>query len=711
MADEINERVLTVDQRRKRSMAMRRNKEKLLRARERAKGRQAPDKNIKQRAYKLARELARKKVAGDRGANYANMSDSEKIQMDKLLDTPEKIKMIKKMAERLIPKVRRMEQDRLQSFMKGHQLKNLGQKEGNHHMKEDLNSLFNEYFAGGVPGRGALGGPAQNSNKMIGKDKDDKKDNGSPIKQYEPFNGKKEAKIKEALDRKSEKSGIDFDVLAEVFVRGIEAYPDNCKVTLEQYAFARVNSFINQGKTYFNEDADLQEACASTAKVKKLEKEVDELEAAHKSPSAHKKSLKNEDTDLQELSKKTLTSYLQKTKNGTGKDFPNPLSFRKSMEAQGIAKAKLGKKPKRSSVPDVKVMAGGKKSVKEDTDLQEAEVKNHYYVTYNSMEKGHKLLHPKKKPFTSMLDAKRHIEKIAPGHPERRSVGRIHTVNVATGRITSITNYDGERAGYPSTPGIGDSKELHQLKETFDMEDFKKKMAKDKETREKYSGYYQTPKGSGNIMGHDHDKPEHVIIRVNKSTGVRSKNNDEYEDHSVHPKDLKVYKDGKWSPIKEEKMKGKDPCWKNYKMVGKKMKNGKEVPNCVPESVTPVEGEGSSARKQIQTVPRATDNRKTTGRSTHQQEVLKKVVEQKLGNVTADPKKRLTGTDSLVSTYKADTPFAEDANSSDRKPVVVPSFTRRNDDGSTVTIPAKTVLRKSNRKILGSGNPHDGKSE
>ena len=27
----------------------------------------------------------------------------------------------------------------------------------------------------------------------------------------------------------------------------------------------------------------------------------------------------------------------------------------------------------------------------------------------------------------------------------------------------------------------------------------------------------------------------------------------------------------------------KDPCWKGYEMVGKKNKNGKEVPNCVPK--------------------------------------------------------------------------------------------------------------------------------
>jgi hypothetical protein len=31
-----------------------------------------------------------------------------------------------------------------------------------------------------------------------------------------------------------------------------------------------------------------------------------------------------------------------------------------------------------------------------------------------------------------------------------------------------------------------------------------------------------------------------------------------------------------------EAKKKSDPCWKNYKMVGTKKKNGKTVPNCVP---------------------------------------------------------------------------------------------------------------------------------
>ena len=38
-----------------------------------------------------------------------------------------------------------------------------------------------------------------------------------------------------------------------------------------------------------------------------------------------------------------------------------------------------------------------------------------------------------------------------------------------------------------------------------------------------------------------------------------------------------------------KKMKGEDPCWDDYKMIGTKMKNGKQVPNCVPKEETEIE--------------------------------------------------------------------------------------------------------------------------
>lgn len=41
----------------------------------------------------------------------------------------------------------------------------------------------------------------------------------------------------------------------------------------------------------------------------------------------------------------------------------------------------------------------------------------------------------------------------------------------------------------------------------------------------------------------------------------------------------KVYK---YNEFISEKKKD-DPCWKSYKQVGMKKKNGKEVPNCVPD--------------------------------------------------------------------------------------------------------------------------------
>ena len=34
-----------------------------------------------------------------------------------------------------------------------------------------------------------------------------------------------------------------------------------------------------------------------------------------------------------------------------------------------------------------------------------------------------------------------------------------------------------------------------------------------------------------------------------------------------------------------------DPCWKGYKQIGMKKKNGKQVPNCVPEDETENESE------------------------------------------------------------------------------------------------------------------------
>jgi hypothetical protein len=53
-------------------------------------------------------------------------------------------------------------------------------------------------------------------------------------------------------------------------------------------------------------------------------------------------------------------------------------------------------------------------------------------------------------------------------------------------------------------------------------------------------------------------------------------------------------------------MKGADPCWKGYQMVGTKKKGGRTVPNCVPEETQSVEeGLGRMIAKVINKVTSA----------------------------------------------------------------------------------------------------------
>jgi hypothetical protein len=50
-----------------------------------------------------------------------------------------------------------------------------------------------------------------------------------------------------------------------------------------------------------------------------------------------------------------------------------------------------------------------------------------------------------------------------------------------------------------------------------------------------------------------------------------------------------------YTDIVEKKMKGEDPCWDGYQMVGHKIKKGKKVPNCVPEE----HGAGDEGTKKL----------------------------------------------------------------------------------------------------------------
>jgi hypothetical protein len=84
-----------------------------------------------------------------------------------------------------------------------------------------------------------------------------------------------------------------------------------------------------------------------------------------------------------------------------------------------------------------------------------------------------------------------------------------------------------------------------------------------------------------------------------------------------------------------------DPCWTNYKQVGMKTKNGKQVPNCVPEASNP-------AKQAATAIAMKKDGKKPHNEAYTGSELTK--------SNTDDPASRFVGSDQLTKTYADMTP-------------------------------------------------------
>ena len=81
----LDEAVLSIAQRRKRAMAFRRARARIKRGRMIAKRKFAPKAKLEKRARRAAIKLIRRRVAGKKGLNYANLSPGEKMSVDRLV--------------------------------------------------------------------------------------------------------------------------------------------------------------------------------------------------------------------------------------------------------------------------------------------------------------------------------------------------------------------------------------------------------------------------------------------------------------------------------------------------------------------------------------------------------------------------------------------------------------------------------------------------
>jgi hypothetical protein len=153
------ERVVSLMQRRKRALQMKRSKPRIVRARNLKKTRLATQYQLMRRAMRMAKTMLRKRAAGARGANYSELSAAQKINIDRQIEP--RTKNIKAMATRLMPRVKAGEMKRL-SAVRTHKstkgvygnIQNLTQSYqpviyskllGERVSKEDLNAMFTMY--------------------------------------------------------------------------------------------------------------------------------------------------------------------------------------------------------------------------------------------------------------------------------------------------------------------------------------------------------------------------------------------------------------------------------------------------------------------------------------------------------------------------------------------------------------------------------------
>lgn len=110
---EVIERVIDLQQRRKRSVQMKRLSPRLQRSREIARTRMASPKQLERRAYRTAKSGIRKRFAGPRGSEYQDLSASGKYAVDTLIDP--KVKDIKQLVQKILPRIRQSDSRRVQA--------------------------------------------------------------------------------------------------------------------------------------------------------------------------------------------------------------------------------------------------------------------------------------------------------------------------------------------------------------------------------------------------------------------------------------------------------------------------------------------------------------------------------------------------------------------------------------------------------------------
>ena len=138
MMEQLDE-ALTIQQRRMRAITMRKFKTKIAQGRRRMAKKAATMDKLKVRARKAAIKIIRKKVAGKKGENYAALSPSEKMLIDKRV--AKKKSAIDRIAKKLLPAVRKADLAKLSG-------KKMNEEFESYLLNEEFSNLFEEPTVG-----------------------------------------------------------------------------------------------------------------------------------------------------------------------------------------------------------------------------------------------------------------------------------------------------------------------------------------------------------------------------------------------------------------------------------------------------------------------------------------------------------------------------------------------------------------------------------
>ena len=238
-------KALTLVQRQRRARILRAKEPKMQRAKEVAQHKLASDEKLKARAIVKARNMVKMRFAARKGTPYTELTTSEKIQVDKVVD--KKVKLIRRLAARLLPALRKAEVNRLASFQSGSKIQHATAAPVNEEFNTIVESLDNKTSMQLVDIiNDSIDALNENDNSM-----------GITLKRLLSAVLPEDVATS-TLMKKAERTGIPFSTLREVFERGSFAWEDDGRTTQEQFSFSRVNSYIAKGRAW-TLDADLRE--------------------------------------------------------------------------------------------------------------------------------------------------------------------------------------------------------------------------------------------------------------------------------------------------------------------------------------------------------------------------------------------------------------------------------------------------------------------